>query len=190
MLDADIRAALHERLLRRYGRDPEVRVVNEMTVAGGRSRVDVAVINGRLEGFEIKSEGDSLKRLARQAEGYGRVFDRMTIVCAELHLKQALEVVPPWWGVEIAKPDPNGTVRIIQQRAPRANRRVEPEAVAGLLWRGEALAALETLGIADGLRSKPRRVLWAALVEQMAPTKLRALVREALRARTSWLVAD
>ena len=187
MLDADIRAVLRERLDGRYGCDPEVRVVDEMNVDGGQSRVDVAVINGRLEGFEIKSERDSLKRLTRQAEGYGRVFDRMTIICAQCHLESTLAEVPDWWGVEVVEVGRDGSVRIVRRRTARANRGVEPAAVARLLWRDEALAALENLGRADGLRSKPRRVLWATLAEELAPTKLRAMVREHLRARRDWL---
>jgi hypothetical protein len=187
MLDTDIRATLHARLEGRYGGDPEVRVVDEMNVIGGRSRIDVAVINGRLEGFEIKSERDSLKRLARQATGYGQVFDRMTIICAERHLERTLAEVPGWWGVEVATATRDGTVRLVRERAARANPGVEPEAVARLLWREEALAALEDLGRAKGLRSKPRRVLWAALAEELPPRMLGALVRERLRTRTDWL---
>jgi hypothetical protein len=189
LLDADIRAALHRRLEGRYGGDPGVRVVDEMNVVGGRCRVDVAVINGRLEGFEIKSERDSLRRLARQAEAYGRVFDRMTIVCAERHLERTIVTVPSWWGVAVARVGCEGRLHLVAERTARTNRAVEPKAVACLLWRDEALGALEELGVANGLRSKPRRVLWEALAEELPSTKLRALVREMLRARRGWLAA-
>lgn len=179
---------LHKRLRKQHQEDPAVRVVDEMSVLRGRCRIDVAVINGRLEGFEIKSERDSLERLPRQAAAYGRVFDRLTMICAERHLDSALATLPEWWGVAIVQ-EKDGTARIMGKRPARANRNVEPQAIAQLLWRGETLAALEEIGAAKGLRSKPRRVLWDTLADALPPSKLRALVRDQLRARQNWLAA-
>lgn len=189
MRDPEIRAELHRRLQLRYGSDPGVRIVDEMSVLTGECRVDVALINGRLEGFEIKSESDSLARLPRQALAFGRVFDRLTMVCAERHLEAAQALLPEWWGIEVAEQRGVRT-RIIRKRVARANPAVEPRAVAQLLWRSEALAALEDMDAARGLRSKPRRTLWSALAEAAPRRELRALVREALRARRGWLTAE
>lgn len=189
MQDLEIREALHERLRRRHSGDPNTRVVDEMAVLRGECRIDVAVINGRLEGFEIKSARDSLDRLPRQAAAYGRVFDRLTMVCAERHLCNVLATLPEWWGVEVAQ-EGEEAVRIVQERPAKVNREVESRAIAQLLWRGEALAALEELGLARGLRSKPRKVLWAELAEALPPNKLRAVARDRLRARRSWLAAE
>lgn len=188
MRDPEIRAELHRRLSRRHAGAEEVRIVNEMPVLAGACRIDVAVINGRLEGFEIKSDGDRLGRLPRQAAAYGLVFDRLTVICAECHLDQALATLPAWWGVEVASAIA-GRAQIIRKRQARANPAVKPEAVAQLLWRNEALEALDELGAADGLWSKPRRVLWTALATSMPRHKLRAVVRERLVARRGWLVA-
>lgn len=187
--DPEIRAELHRRLRSRVGEGPDVRIVDEMSVLRGECRIDVAVINGRLEGFEIKSAGDSLARLRRQADAYGRVFDRLTIVCAERHLEAALAQLPEWWGVEVARRR-GGSVRIARLRAARANPRVDVHAVAQLLWRGETLGALEAIEADRGLRGKPRRALWAALAESLGARELRAVVRERLRARRGWLAAD
>lgn len=189
MRDPEIRAELHRRLQLRHGRDPNVRIVDEMSVLTGECRIDVALINGRLEGFEIKSEGDSLTRLPRQAQAYGRVFDRLTVVCAERHLDATLALLPEWWGVEVAE-QRSGRTRIIRKRAARANPAVDPRAIAQLLWRSEALTALEEMDAARGLRNKPRRNLWSALAEAMPRHQLRALVRDALRARRGWLAAE
>jgi hypothetical protein len=189
MRDPEIRSVLHSRLAAREAGKDNVRIVDEMNVLAGECRIDVAVINGRLEGFEIKSERDTLERLPRQVEAYGRIFDRVTVVCAERHLEPILATVPSWWGIDIAKADGTNDVKLVRRRRARANRDVEPEAVARLLWRGETLAALTELGAAHGLRSKPRQALWAALAEVLPQTKLRALVRERLRARKDWLAA-
>lgn len=188
MRDPEIRSELHRRLQLRHGNDPTVRIVDEMSVLTGECRIDVALINGRLEGFEIKSDSDSLSRLPRQAFAYGQVFDRLTMVCAERHLQSALELLPEWWGVEVAEKR-GASTRIIRRRAARANPSVEPRAVAQLLWRSEALAALEAMNAANGLRSKPRRILWSALAETAPRRELQALVRETLRARQDWLAA-
>lgn len=189
MRDPEIRAELHRRLRQRHGNDPSARIVDEMSVLTGECRIDVALIKGRLEGFEIKSDGDSLARLPRQSVAYGQVFDRLTVICAERHLESVLTLLPHWWGVEVAEGHGAAT-RIVRKRAARANPAVQPQAVAQLLWRSEALAALETLDAASGLRSKPRRILWSALAETTPRHELRALVRETLRARRDWLAAE
>lgn len=186
MRDPQIRAELHRRLRGRLGEGSEVRIVDEMNVLRGRCRIDVAAINGRLEGFEIKSAGDSLARLDRQADAYGRVFDRLTMVCAERHLEAVLAQLPEWWGIEVVE-ERRASIRIVRRRPARANPGVDLQAVVQLLWRSEVLAALEQMDAARGLYSKPRRTLWAALAEALGPRELRALVREALRARRGWL---
>ncbi len=58
--------------------DHDTKVVQEMGVWNGTVRIDIAVINGELGGFELKSDSDNLLRLPAQAELYSRVFDRMT----------------------------------------------------------------------------------------------------------------
>lgn len=189
MRDPEIRAELHRRLRLRHGGDPDVRIVDEMGVLAGECRIDVALINGRLEGFEIKSDGDSLARLPRQAVAFGQVFDRLTMVCAERHLESALNLLPDWWGVEVVERHRTST-RIVRKRAARANPTVESQAIAQLLWRSEALAALEARDGARGLRSKPRRTLWSTLAETTPRRELRLLVRETLRARRDWLAAE
>lgn len=189
MRDPEIRAELHRRLQLRHGSDPSARIVDEMSVLTGECRIDVALINGRLEGFEIKSEGDSLARLPRQVLAYGQVFDRLTMVCSERHLNAAFAALPEWWGIEVAERRGSLT-RIVRKRAARANPAVDPRAIAQLLWRSETLAALEELDAIHGLRSKPRRALWSALAEAAPRHELRAMVRETLRARRGWLAAE
>lgn len=186
--DRDIRAVLHSRLEDRHKDDPETRIVDELGVLMGVCRVDVAVINGKLEGFEIKSERDRLARLPRQAEAYGRVFDRMTIVCSERHALGVAACVPDWWGIEVVRAV-NELPRIVRTRAAKANPGVDPSAVVQLLWREEVIDELKRVDQADGLRSKPRRILWDALAEALPPRRLRAVVRDRLRAREDWRVA-
>jgi len=75
MNDLQIRKAFHRTFLRTHHRDPSTLVLDELGLQHGKSRADIAVINGDLSGFEIKSDVDSLQRLTRQIERYSAVFD-------------------------------------------------------------------------------------------------------------------
>src|SRR5579864_2664888 len=102
MRDSDVRTAVRAWLNAKYAADPNTRIVEEMGIWSGSVRIDIAVINGELHGFELKSERDTLARLEGQAELYSQVFDRMTLVTAERHLNKAQSKIPPWWGITTA----------------------------------------------------------------------------------------
>jgi hypothetical protein len=186
MNDSEIRGAVRQRLVRRYGGRPDTLILEELGLRHGASRVDLALINGHLEGFELKSEQDRLDRLPSQAAAYNSVLDRVTLVAAERHLKHAVEIVPEWWGVVSAYTARGGTVRLAPVRPARANPGVEPLALAKLLWRGEALRALEERGRAEGLRTARRAALYERLAGSLTLRELRDLVRSTLRSRTGW----
>lgn len=57
-------------------------LINEMVVADWSRRADLAVANGHLQAFEIKSDFDSLKRLDGQLETFVSRFEKVTVVCA------------------------------------------------------------------------------------------------------------
>ena len=185
MRDRDVRQALHKTELARHRADPGTLVIDELGLSWGEIRVDVAVVNGSIHGYEIKSDSDTLDRLPAQAEMYGRVLDRVTLVAGR-HLEHAKHLVPEWWGLCEAIEVAPGDVALRRVRPARKNPKLDLEAVAMLLWREEALAILEELKIAAGLRSKPRRDLYRALVENLTPSRLRSRVRQALKTRTSW----
>jgi hypothetical protein len=181
--DLDIRRELLSRLREEHAADlKNTLIIDELGICQGERRVDVAVINGSLAGFEIKSERDTLGRLGRQRDAYELVFDEVTLVVSACHLKAARNVVPKWWGLLVAT-GRRGDVTLRLQRRPRRNKHTSDYAVAQLLWRDEVLALLEKHSLAAGLRSKPRNRLWQALVDAMDPLELRTEVRDQLRAR-------
>ncbi len=57
---------------------PDTLILNELGISAHEARVDVAVLNGRFAGYEIKSDVDSLRRLASQSSVYDLVLDEMT----------------------------------------------------------------------------------------------------------------
>lgn len=188
MKDADLRTALLRSLSNRHSRDPQTLILEELGLRHGAARVDVAVINGALHGYELKSDSDSLVRLARQAEIYNSVLDRVTLVAGRRHAEKAAGMVPEWWGVLVAEMGPRGGVRFSSARRARNNPAPEALAVAKLLWRDEALSLLQRLQAAEGFRSKRRAAIYARLAEVAGLEEVRAMVRNQLRNREGWRV--
>lgn len=186
MRDQDVRNALRLLLDEQHGSDPDTTIVEEMGVWSGTVRIDVAVINGELTGFELKSERDTLNRLSDQAEVYGLVFDRIFLVTAEKHLRKAKAIIPKWWGALVVK-ETAGGYGIKQARKGRRNPAPDPLIIAKLLWKEEALELLAHHGFEKGLRSKPVTQIHRQLASQLTLDNLRDGVRSALKRRTEWL---
>jgi hypothetical protein len=64
--DRDIRPALVSRLQAVHAEDPRTHIIDELPICQMRARADLAVVNGEITGFEIKSDVDRLTRLATQ----------------------------------------------------------------------------------------------------------------------------
>ncbi len=182
--DAALRALLHGSLAPVRAADPGTVVIDELGICRGQVRVDVALVNGHLHGFELKSARDTIRRLPRQVEFYSAVLDRATLVTTESHLAAALPVLPEWWGVRVVIDDPASGFRIIHHRAESANPHVDARALAELLWYDEALSLLEAREAARGVRGKARWVVWDRLAQTLSLSDLRGAVRKALKARS------
>jgi len=184
--EVDVRVALHKFLKNDLFSDkPDSLIVDELGLIEGSFRVDVAVFNDRLHGFEIKSPSDNLLRLPAQQETYSKIFDKMTIVCAEKHVAQALEMIPKWWGlVSISKRD--GETFLNEIWPSRQNLQIQPFHICQLLWREEALAVLKEHGMDYGFRTKGRRYMWKALAKELHLDDIRKAVKEKLSSRTDW----
>ena len=184
MHDLDIRLALHALLLRTWG-DADTRIRHELGLSMGKRRIDVAVINNELVGYESKSDEDTLIRLTAQAGAYGRVFDRVILVTTQRHLDGANAMLPPWWGIIVAHND-NGIIHLEDVRAPTLNNQYDAFSLAQLLWRAEALEELRLRGQGRGLSKKARYYIWTALAKAVPLDELRSIVRTRLRSRRKW----
>ena len=179
--DAEIRPALREQLLRRHASETDTVLIEELGLRRGHVRVDLAVVNGSLHGFEIKSDRDSLRRLARQVDLYSQVLDRATLVVGERFAPLATSLVPAWWGVVRVSSKPGG-LQFTTVRRSKLNPRRDARVLAELLWSAQALALLEKRGAARGMRGKPRRVLWDRVCECVPVDEIAAAVRDRLKA--------
>lgn len=185
MRDRDIRAALHASELASHRDDPDTLVLDELGICRGKYRVDIAVVNGAMHGYEIKSDRDTLLRLPSQAVAYSCVFDTMTLVVGVTHSTKVSDLVPGWWGItEASCVRDRLYLKVVRRGTP--NPQPDPLAVAQLLWKDEALGLLESCGIARGFRSARVGVIWKALAETMPFAELAAAVRRTLKTRQGW----
>ena len=178
--DAVIREALKAELTILHAKDRRLRIIEEFGVRHGSARVDIAVVNGVLHGYEIKSDRDTLLRLPEQMDAYNAVFDQVTLVVGKSHLYEAMHAVPDWWGIKIAKVQDDQSVYFCVIREARENPMKDSIAIAQLLWRQEALNILDDKGAAIGLRSKSRAQIYERLTTIFDQESLREKVRETL----------
>lgn len=185
MRDHDVRTALRALLLEEHADQMDRTLfVDELSLCG-EARVDVAVVNGALTGYELKSSRDRLDRLPNQVEIYGRILDYAYLVVADVHLARARAMLPSWWGLMVAK-EVAGSVVLLHRRKARKNPRIQATALVQLLWRDEALAILAHHGCDYGVRTKPRDIIWDRLSTILELDQLRHEVRAKLRERREW----
>ncbi|KGE17554.1 sce7726 family protein [Paenibacillus wynnii] len=187
--DIDIRTSLHRRLKAEHATEiADTLILDELALCQGDARIDVAVVNGAINGYEIKSESDTLGRLPRQCEAYSKVFDTVTVLTASKYVEGIINLVPDWWGLTRAEMEEDGVVHFFSIREPQKNPCIDSLALAQLLWRDEAIIILKERGLQKGLLSKPRKVLWEALAENLSLVDLQYEVRKTLKSRTNWRV--
>ena len=187
MRDCDIRQLLRRTELSKFLNDPHSKVVEELSISYGDAIIDLAVINGALHGFEIKSEYDTLNRLPNQMSAYCKTFDYLTVISGKKHLSQLLEMVPEWCGIMVVNSLDNGGENYLTYvRKPKKNSTTDKYSIAQLLWREEALDVLRDLGISKGIKSKPKPALWRLLANIANKKTLSQKVREKLKIRVNW----
>jgi hypothetical protein len=186
MRDSEIRAAAKASFLAPLLRDPEVLVVEELGLRHGAGRVDIAVINGELHGYELKSDQDSLRRLPQQIAIYGSVLDRVSLIVTPFHVKAAQQLIPRWWEIILAEKTGANEIVFSKLRDGGKNPDVAALEILKLLWREEALELLRELQAERGMQSKPRKFLYSRIAEVMELSALQDRVRNQLKVRKDW----
>jgi hypothetical protein len=182
--DAAIRPVLKATLLRATRRDAETVVIEELGLSRGHVRVDIAVVNGSLHGYEIKSDRDSLRRLGTQVELYSKVLDRASLVTGDRFLSAASTFIPDWWGLIQIVRTPKG-FQLKTVRPSKKNPGRDARTLAELLWADDAVALLDQRNAAKGVRGKPRRAVWDRVCEHFSVDEIAAAVRARLKARST-----
>lgn len=186
MNDHHLRQAVKRKVLARHAKDPDTRIVEELGLRHGIARVDIAVVNGIIHGYELKSDKDNLKRLPQQIQIYSSVLDKVTLLVGIRHALEAITLVPDWWGIKIARVGSRGAFEFGSYRTADLNPSLDPLSVCKLLWRDEALTLLVELGEAERVRYKTRALVYARLAEVADLASIQERVRRQLKSRTTW----
>ncbi|PYE98918.1 hypothetical protein C8J35_103519 [Rhizobium sp. PP-F2F-G38] len=186
MRDADVRSAICDYLIQMHDGDRDTMIIEEMGIWSGAVRIDVAVINGEMHGFELKSASDTLARLPSQRELYDRIFDRVTLVVADKHQSKAIAIIPEWWGV-ITAVDNDAKVELQPYRDAELNPNISALQIARLLWRDEALHCLNRFGGSKGFKSATAEKLAHEVSGRLPLGQLCEEVRGVLKRRPNWL---
>jgi hypothetical protein len=183
MQDYDIRKVLHSYLKKENNSIKDTIIVDELDLCSGLSRIDVAVINGVIHGYEIKSEEDTLKRLPLQMNYYNKSLEKVTIATNLVHLKDVRKSVPKWWGLILVDNDKKR--KLIEIREAKINPGVEGQTLLQLLWKDELFLIAEKYNI-DIKQSSNKRVLQASIANELKLNAISQEVRSALKSRQNW----
>lgn len=131
--DRDIREPLIRWIAAQHPNDGSTGIIQEFQMPRPVARIDVAVVNGELAGFEIKSDVDTLIRLRTQVPAFSRFFDKVSVVTTAKHLKRTRETIPKWWGIVLFRPDRSFKVA----RSAKQNRNLDPVSLLFALSKAE-----------------------------------------------------
>lgn len=153
--EAKLKAAVVDRLLSAGVLDADSVLISELTVANWGHRTDMVLANGRLWGFELKSDRDSLDRLPCQLRAFSNLFEKLIVVVAEKFEEKAALLVQEVEGAGLWIAKRSG--EIVERVRPKTTA-LKPEGAISLMTAEELRALLRTHGT-KGLRSHSRAEL-------------------------------
>lgn len=186
MNDEQIRVNFYNKWIGRHFGRSDSTVINELGLNHGQNRADIIIVNGRLTGYEIKSDSDSLRRLRQQITSYNAIFDRVYMITTNRHLEAIQRVLPEWWGIILATEGKRGAIYFRSLRKAKANLSVDNSTIVRLLWRNEAQEVLRLLGLKGRKIRERRERLYSYIVSRMDSHELRRTVRHYLMNRKDW----
>ena len=111
----------------------------------GACKADLVILNGTATVYEIKSERDSLARLANQIANYKKVFAKVFVIASEDHVRSVLQSVPT--NVGVLKLSSRQQISFVRE-AQDCPDRICPATVFESLRIAEAGSILRRLGVA------------------------------------------
>jgi hypothetical protein len=190
MNDPQIRSAFHNKILRKAHHKSDTFILDEFGLRNGEIRADIAVLNGKLIGYEIKTEKDTLSRLESQMVAYSEVFDQAYIISSENHLSNALKIIPEWWGIYLIKPTKHGKFLFLKYRKGLTNIGKDAFAISQLLWKDEVISILETR-FQIKTKSKQTKCELYDILTQVCDTKILGnIALEYLKKRSCWRLSQ
>lgn len=143
-------------------------ILNEFRA--GACKADLVILNGTASVYEIKSERDSLARLANQVENYKRVFATVNVIVSESHVANVRRLVPD--DVGIMRLSRRYHISVEREAVDRPDR-ICPVTVFESVRSAEATAILKALGVAvPTVPNTQRRGVLRELFADLDPTTL------------------
>lgn len=178
--ETDLKVAVIDHLYARSMLNDAV-LINEMVVANWSRRADLAVANGRLWAFEIKSDLDTLVRLKGQVETYQQRFDKVVVVTTERYASRAAAMLPDSVGLWIVEPinESGGKVRVV--RPGRVVEVRERAALLGFLLKTELVSLLRAEAKSASIELHRRELEKRA--SELPVSTIRRFVISSLKAR-------
>ncbi|GAA4329567.1 hypothetical protein GCM10023149_34310 [Mucilaginibacter gynuensis] len=184
MKDIDIRQKLKDSKLIHFANDGSSKIVDEFSFPSTKSRIDVAVINCSLHGYEIKSASDTLRRLPNQLLGYSKILDYLHVVTEPKYVTQLEKIIPEWVGLIVCQ-ETNGEIIFSDIKLAKANLNKEAFHIAKLLWREELLGVLKENNIKH-IKKHRNWLLCETLANNLELELISEIVRNKLKSRVDW----
>jgi hypothetical protein len=143
-------------------------------------RADLALANGRLVGFEIKSEKDSLKRWTAQMQAYSNVFDEVWLCTHNKHLLNAIKITPQHIGIMVI--DDFKSIAVVRGSSKHPLNNVYD--LTGLLWREEINQLLKNHNLKISTRATKNEVR-LFISQSLTLNEVRPFVLQQLKYRKS-----
>lgn len=189
-IDSEIRKAFHNLRLSSYHQCPNTIVIDELGLAHGKNRIDIAVVNGCIHGFEIKSSKDNLSRLPEQLAVYSKTMEKLSIIAAPNHFDAVQQMSPDWCGLILVEKGVRGGIKFKTIRRAGKNPSVDLIALSHLLWRKEAIGLLRELGAAEKELQGSRLKLYTQLSELISIKELTSWIKQQFMSRENWRVVQ
>jgi hypothetical protein len=186
MNDQFVRLAFHKSVLYWAHRCEDTFVVDELGLKNGSFRADIAVLNGKIVGYEIKTENDTLTRLSSQVQAYSQIFNEAFLIVAEKHFRKAMQIVPEWWGVYLIKSNKDESISFECVRESKKNKFLDCFSIAQLLWKEEALEVVNDKLNYNFKGKSTKTELYNVISSSYEPYDLGKIVIKYLKNRESW----
>jgi len=164
--DPEMREALFAYLDAKHSK---IRIIDEKVI--GKSRADfMAVLDGIIIGYEIKSDLDTYARLKTQVRDYNKYFDICYVVVGESHQKGIVKRIPEYWGVLVVSTE-DGVPKVYELRHADMNPKDVTANKLSLLWKNE----IQNIAVKNGLpkySNKNKKYLLRMLQEMIHPKEL------------------
>lgn len=178
--DIDVRNLVLSELNSLYSDRNDTKIINEMGLIHGKSRIDIAVINETLHGYELKSESDSLRRLGRQVEYYSKIFERMTLIIDRKFLEPANTLIPKWWGISVLNSDYSKTVQIRKGRKIKTR---DYNSLLAILWKKELDGLVDYLDYPKKYKKYRKDDLYRLILKDKRRDYIKIYIYRALKNR-------